>query len=282
MRLRRPLPAVQGDTLHIVGVGYNRIGKVRRMNFSNRLGFTDDEFGPNLFLRLPVIGYSGSAESSRQRLLSRDYIDYVSSSAFMGIVGGCIEASASSDKCDAIREQFLKFLLSHAQAIEVTFRELENGSFELINNQIAYATLSPGQYESISKAAPNFEGKVDGETIKASDEIVWEFRGDEPIPTKAQLHLVDEQRLRFMADVLWYERMPVEDTARKFVSTLDYFPLRIADRRILPLEEFRKWGESEILMSGWWANSRDFEGEFVAPWWWSTCGSSINHTPSQK
>ena len=29
MRLRRPLPAVQGDTLHIVGVGENRIGKVQ-------------------------------------------------------------------------------------------------------------------------------------------------------------------------------------------------------------------------------------------------------------
>ena len=27
MHLRRPLPAVQGDTLHIVGVGDNRIGK---------------------------------------------------------------------------------------------------------------------------------------------------------------------------------------------------------------------------------------------------------------
>ncbi len=27
MRLRRPLPAVQGDSLHIVGVGDNRIGK---------------------------------------------------------------------------------------------------------------------------------------------------------------------------------------------------------------------------------------------------------------
>ena len=30
MRLRRPLPAVQGDTLHIVGVGDNRIGKEGR------------------------------------------------------------------------------------------------------------------------------------------------------------------------------------------------------------------------------------------------------------
>ena len=31
MRLRRPLPAVQGDTLHIVGVGDNRIGKERTL-----------------------------------------------------------------------------------------------------------------------------------------------------------------------------------------------------------------------------------------------------------
>ena len=32
MRLRRPLPAVQGDTLHIVGVGDNRIGKDQTTN----------------------------------------------------------------------------------------------------------------------------------------------------------------------------------------------------------------------------------------------------------
>ena len=214
---------------------------VKRMNYSNRLGFTDDESGPNLLLRLPVIRYSGSAESSRQRLLSRDYIDYVSSSTFMGIVGGCVEASASSNECQAIREQFMTFLISHAKSIEVTFRKLEDGSFELINNQIAYATLSPEQYESIGRAAPSFEGKVDGETIKSSDNIVWEFRGDEPTPTKAELHLVDEQRLRSTVNVIWYERMPVEDTARQFVASLNYFPLKIADRRILPLEEFLEW-----------------------------------------
>ena len=40
MRLRRPLPAVQGDTLHIVGVGDNRIGK-------------EDGFDTNV---IPVLG----------------------------------------------------------------------------------------------------------------------------------------------------------------------------------------------------------------------------------
>ena len=42
MRLRRPLPAVQGDTLHIVGVGDNRIGKVEtsaNMKFSHQFLF---------------------------------------------------------------------------------------------------------------------------------------------------------------------------------------------------------------------------------------------------
>ena len=37
MRLRRPLPAVQGDTLHIVGVGDNRIGKVLTLSPKHRL-----------------------------------------------------------------------------------------------------------------------------------------------------------------------------------------------------------------------------------------------------
>ena len=37
MRLRRPLPAVQGDTLHIVGVGDNRIGKEQSLKLHNML-----------------------------------------------------------------------------------------------------------------------------------------------------------------------------------------------------------------------------------------------------
>ena len=35
MRLRRPLPAVRGDTLHIVGVGDNRIGKEQTSDSSH-------------------------------------------------------------------------------------------------------------------------------------------------------------------------------------------------------------------------------------------------------
>ena len=44
MRLRRPLPAVQGDTLHIVGVGDNRIGKEENtvVAFRNPSNFQDD------------------------------------------------------------------------------------------------------------------------------------------------------------------------------------------------------------------------------------------------
>ena len=37
-KLRRPLPAVQGDTLHIVGVGDNRIGKDRWWHYGRPIG----------------------------------------------------------------------------------------------------------------------------------------------------------------------------------------------------------------------------------------------------
>ena len=48
MRLRRPLPAVQGDTLHIVGVGDNRIGKVHSKPLNSLVGEMEREH-PGVF-----------------------------------------------------------------------------------------------------------------------------------------------------------------------------------------------------------------------------------------
>ena len=48
MRLRRPLPAVQGDTLHIVGVGDNRIGKKQKNKKLARLYETAHQFVDNV------------------------------------------------------------------------------------------------------------------------------------------------------------------------------------------------------------------------------------------
>ena len=74
MRLRRPLPAVQGDTLHIVGVGDNRIGTVRRMKFikltienyksfqfATEIPFPMGEDGHNIFL---IGGMNGVGKTS--------------------------------------------------------------------------------------------------------------------------------------------------------------------------------------------------------------------------
>ena len=48
MRLRRPLPAVQGDTLHIVGVGDNRIGKERTADLKKEIN-KRNSFGYKLY-----------------------------------------------------------------------------------------------------------------------------------------------------------------------------------------------------------------------------------------
>ena len=241
---------------------------VRKASYSNRFGFVNDENGKNLLLRLPFFSYSGSAESSRKRILSREYVDYVSSLSFTGIEGGCVEASANTDKCKELRSKFLTFLIDHSKTVEVTFRKLEDGSFELVSDQVGYATISPQQYQTIASAAPSFEGKVDGEEVKYLDQITWDFSGSEPIPTKVELRLVDEQALRTDVEVYWYERIPVKEGVGRFVSDLNYFPLRIADGNILPLGEYvelekfkyscQEGGKIVRLMSGnvWTSSGR--------------------------
>ena len=215
-----------------------RLSIVRKASYSNTLGLVNDGDGKNLLLRLPFFSHSGSAESSRKRVLSREYVDYVSSLSFAGVAGGCVEASANSDRCKELRSMFLTFLIDHAKTVEVTFRKLESGSFELVNDQVGYATISSEQYQTIVSAAPSFEGNVDGEKVKYSDQVTWDFSGSEPIPTKVDLRLVDEQALREDVQVIWYERVPVREELGRFVSDLNYFPLRIADDKILPLMEY--------------------------------------------
>ena len=69
MRLRRPLPAVQGDTLHIVGVGDNRIGKhgssidelredSKDNSWEDPKEFLADTFAG--FILMPTIGLRGA------------------------------------------------------------------------------------------------------------------------------------------------------------------------------------------------------------------------------
>ena len=214
---------------------------VRKVSYSNELGFGDDDAGKKLLFRLPFLSHSGNAEASRKRLLSRNYVNYVSSQSFTRMAGGCVEASRKSTKCAELRQLFLDFLISHTKTIEVTFRELEAGSFELVADQLGYATLSPEQYQTVASAAPTFEGSADGETVQYADKITWDFSGKEPIPTKATLRLLDEQALRADVSIYWYEKVPVNDGSSRVVANLSYFPVRIADSKILPLEQFVEW-----------------------------------------
>ena len=214
---------------------------VRRMSFTNRMGFKPDKLGEKLFMRLPLnpgVTYKGEAEASRQRLLSRDLLDYASSQSFTGIVGGCIESSATSKRCSELQTRFVTFLIDHAKNVELTFRKLENGSVELMKNQIAYATLEPSDYQTIADAAPNIDANVDGLQFVVSDKIKWDLSDSGPTPTSVELLLLDEDRLRSENYVEWYEKTPVDDGSWQYMADLAYFGLRIADGMIIPYDQY--------------------------------------------
>ena len=214
---------------------------VKRMSFSNKIDFKADKLGEELFMRLPLkpgVTYEGKAESSRQRLLSRDFLDYASSQSFAAIVGGCVESSAMSTRCNELQTRFVTFLIDHAKSVDLTFRKIENGSVELMKNQIAYATLEPSDYQTIADAAPSIDANVDGLEFVASDKIKWDLSGSEPNPTSVELLLLDEDRLRSEIDVYWYEKVPVADGSWQYMADLDYFGLRIADGLIIPYDRY--------------------------------------------
>ena len=219
---------------------------VSRMTFTNTHGFQDDNIGDKLMMRLPRVSTTGSAVRARQRLLSRDYINYIGRESFSSIIGGCAEAEADNERCDKLSERFLEFVIQHAESVELAFKEKQSGAFALSDGQVEYATIAPQQFQAIARAAPTFEGVVDGEKLKTSDSIVWELDGTEPVPTNVELVMLDEQSLRDMADVYWYHRTPVHDTTRQLVADLDYFALRVGDKQILPVEEYRKWKRMEF------------------------------------
>ena len=174
------------------------------------------------------------------RLLSRNYTDYLSRVSFERVTGGCVEATPEGEICAQLRTLFLEFLLEHTKDVEVTFQKLADGTRQVVYGQVGYATLLPEQYQTIVRGAPDFEGTAEGEAIKYADGITWDFSGKEPIPTKAKLRLLDEQKLRNEASIYWFRKIPVQGGSHAFVWDLDYFPSQIAERKISPLTAYKE------------------------------------------
>ena len=234
---------------------------VRRHRFQNTSGVATGTGGDHsaemLLLSMPVIQHSGEGESSRQRLLSRDYLDHIARTSFAGIAGGCVEATSDGERCGELQNMFVEFLLRHTEAIELTFQKLENGSHELLRDQVTYATLSPEQFRTIAQVAPDIRGSVGasgagtsgdsegsagrqgspasapGLSVRTSDNITWDVSGSEPVPTKVDLLILHKQSFRHALDIEWYNRVPIESSFQRYIVPLDYFPQRIADGRIL-------------------------------------------------
>ena len=206
---------------------------VTRTSFTNTTAQAGVAGSPldGLHINLSGAQHSGSRVSSGQRILSRDYLDHVKSTSFASIAGGCVEASFHAERCTELQNLFMNFLLRHAREIELTFRRLENGSFELTSGQETYATLTSTEYQTIAESGP---------TQNTSDNITWRFGESGPVPTSVTLFVLDRQSLRSRMDVEWYNRVPVEGSFQQLVVPLDYFSRRIADGRILATEDYMR------------------------------------------
>ena len=85
---------------------------VTRTRFTNTTAQAGVAGSPSDELHINLSGaqHSGSGVSSRQRILSRDYLDHVKSTSFASIAGGCVEANLGAERCTELQEFVYEFL----------------------------------------------------------------------------------------------------------------------------------------------------------------------------
>ncbi|OJX33638.1 MAG: hypothetical protein BGO86_15920 [Chryseobacterium sp. 36-9] len=150
-----------------------------------------------------------SNEQKKKRFLNRTFVSNV-------IYENKSEISLSADgdisKYSDLVKVFVDKLFENKQKIEAHIEVVENNIIKVYTDQINYATLSLQHSEDILKAKPSidkndkneknvtYNGVVVGEktdnSIKTSDDIEWQKKGEEFIPTKVDLYLFSESQLK--------------------------------------------------------------------------------------
>lgn len=201
------------------------------------------------------INTANSAEAGRQRLLTRNFLNSVVRDAETNFQGVC---TGTQEACAQAVTTFSPWLLSTMKPITLDLVPDEAGGAALVKDQITYATLSPQEYSTILKSAPNLEvtseatssqsgsseesesNKNGGEessegdkdsdsessTEKSSeivkDDITWQTSGPEPIPTNVMMLIADELLISASASIDWYQNTPIDGTSSIYVIDLPY------------------------------------------------------------
>lgn len=153
-------------------------------------------------------------ENEKKRILNRTYVSDLIAANKTEIH---ILSMGDPDRVRETRNQIINFLLDKvASQITLEFQKIGDNEYNLIKDNLLYATLKDNQVETLLKSKPQSEittgsksgSNEDNITKKGNDDITWQYKGNQWIPTKVDMYILSDFQLKnsLSIDALQYNK----------------------------------------------------------------------------
>ncbi|MFT4018921.1 MAG: phage tail protein [Agriterribacter sp.] len=188
-------------------------------------------------------------ENEKKRILNRNYVSDLITDNRTEIH---VISMGDADKVRETKNEIMKYLLEKvASQVTLEFQKVSDNEYNLVKDNITYSTLKNDQVDKLLKSKPQQEftsateqsgsyggasgSNKDNITSKGGDDITWQYKGNEWIPTKVDMYILSELQLKnsLSIDALSYNK-----EGKKTIEIPFIFPAAWLD------------GNSQILNSG--------------------------------
>jgi len=161
-------------------------------------------------------------ENEKKRILNRNYVSDLITNNQTEIH---ILSMGGADKVRETKNEIMKYLLEKiASQVTLEFQKISDNEYNLVRDNITYATLKNDQVDKLLKSKPQREftssneisgssggasgSSKDNISSKGSDDITWQYKGNEWIPTKVDMYILSEYQLKnsLSIDALSYNK----------------------------------------------------------------------------
>ncbi len=164
-------------------------------------------------------------ENEKKRILNRNYVSDLISNNQTEIH---ILSMGDADRVRETKTQIINYLLDKvASQVTLEFKKISDKEYDLVKDNLVYATLKGEQVETLLKAKPQSEittgskqsgsvavdgvtasgSKEDNISQKGGDDITWQYKGSW-VPTKVDMYILSEYQLKnsLSIDALSYNK----------------------------------------------------------------------------
>lgn len=196
-----------------------RLLRDEKLEVSKTIETTTSKAAGKLSVNLGFLSFGGGGgksttttteKNSTQRIMSGSFVSDLIRENASALKIDCI--SRDQTQCNQWIEQIGDFFLKEAKQIRAELNEQTDGSYQLGNKELGYATLGKLQADELIKTKNHLstDTSTDAtvkvkdtelkdkreEKITFDDDIEWSSKGDRWIPTKVDLYVVDVARLK--------------------------------------------------------------------------------------